>query len=58
MLQANNAKTIYEELALTDVKRAAFLLDTNYIKRSIDGFISLKLTHYYVDDAAGTIEEG
>uniref|UniRef100_UPI004047DC70 transaldolase n=1 Tax=Aliarcobacter sp. TaxID=2321116 RepID=UPI004047DC70 len=58
MLQANNAKTIYEELALTDIKRAAFLLDDLHKNDSDDGFISIEVDPLLCDDAAGTIEEG
>ena len=58
MLQANNAKTIYEELALTDIKRAAFLLDGLHKKDSDDGFISIEVDPLLCDDAAGTIDEG
>jgi len=58
MLQANNAKTIYEELALTDIKRAAFLLDALHRKDADDGFISIEVDPLLCDDASGTIEEG
>lgn len=58
MLQANNAKTIYEELALTDIKRAAFLLDDLHKNDSDDGFISIEVDPLLCDDAQGTIEEG
>lgn len=58
MLQANNEKTIYEELALTDIRRAAFLLDDLHKKDADDGFISIEVDPLLCDDAAGTIEEG
>jgi transaldolase len=58
MLQANNAKTIYEELALTDIKRAAQLLSNLHKNDSDDGFISIEVDPLLCDDAAGTIEEG
>lgn len=58
MLQANNAKTIYEELALTDIKRASQLLDDLHKKDSDDGFISIEVDPLLCDDAAGTIDEG
>ena len=58
MLQANNAKTIYEELALTDIKRAATLLDDLHKKDADDGFISIEVDPLLCDDAAGTIDEG
>ena len=58
MLQANNAKTIYEELALTDIKRAAVLLDDLHKEDADDGFISIEVDPLLCDDAQGTIEEG
>ena len=58
MLQANNAKTIYEELALTDIKRASELLDNLHRNDADDGFISIEVDPLLCDDAAGTIEEG
>lgn len=58
MLQANNAKTIYEELALTDIKRAAALLDDLHKNDGDDGFISIEVDPSLCDDAQGTIEEG
>ncbi len=58
MLQANSAKTIYEELAVTDIKRAATLLDDLHKKDADDGFISIEVDPLLCDDAAGTIEEG
>jgi len=58
MLQANNAKTIYEELALTDIKRAAALLDELHKSDADDGFISIEVDPLLCDDAQGTIEEG
>ena len=58
MLQANNAKTIYEELALTDIKRAAYLLDGLHKNDADDGFISIEVDPLLCDDAAGTIEAG
>ena len=58
MLQANNAKTIYEELAITDIKRAATLMDSLHKENLDDGFISIEVDPLLCDDAAGTIEEG
>ena len=58
MLQANNAKTIYEELALTDIKRAAELLSDLHKSHADDGFISIEVDPLLCDDAQGTIEEG
>jgi len=57
MLQANDEKTIYEELALSDIKRAAFLLDDLHKKNSEDGFISIEVDPFLCDDASATIEE-
>ncbi|QKF83177.1 transaldolase [Halarcobacter ebronensis] len=58
MLQANEPKTIYEELAITDIKRAAELLSDLYSNDSDDGFISIEVDPELCDDAKGTIEEG
>jgi transaldolase len=58
ILQANSAKTIYEELAMTDIKRAAEILEPMYKNDNDDGFISLEVDPTLCDDANGTIEEG
>ncbi len=58
MLQANENKKIYEELAITDIKRAASLLKPLYEKNANDGFISLEVDPTLCDDEKGTIEEG
>ncbi len=58
MLQANNAKTIYEELALADIKRASVLLGDLHKNDADDGFISIEVDPLLCDDAQGTIEEG
>ncbi len=58
MLQANNTKTIYEELAITDIKRAATLMSDLHKQNVDDGFISIEVDPLLCDDAAGTIEEG
>jgi transaldolase len=58
ILQANSAKTIYEELAMTDIKRAAELLEPMYQNDNDDGFISFEVDPTLCDDAKGTIEEG
>jgi len=58
MLQANEAKTIYEELAISDIKRAAELLDDLHLENLDDGFISIEVDPSLCDDAKGTIEEG
>ncbi len=58
MLQANEPKTIYEELAITDIKRAAELLNDLHKKNANDGFISIEVDPLLCDDVRGTIEEG
>ena len=58
MLQANDEKRIYEELAIADIKRAAELLYPIYENNSDDGFISIEVDPTLCDDAMGTIEEG
>lgn len=58
MLQANDTKKIYEELAFTDIKRAATLLEPLYKLDTNNGFISIEVDPLLCDDAAGTIEEG
>ena len=58
MLQANSAKTIYEELAITDIKRAANILEPMYKEDNSDGFISLEVDPTLCDDTQGTIDEG
>jgi len=58
MLQANETKKIYEELAITDIKRAAEILKPLYDNDANDGFISLEVDPTLCDDMIGTIEEG
>ncbi len=58
MLQANDAKKIYESLAIEDIKRAATLLKSLHEDNSDDGFISIEVDPTLCDDAAATIEEG
>lgn len=58
MLQANENKKIYEELAITDIKRAAAILKPLYENDANDGFISLEVDPTLCDDEKGTIEEG
>jgi len=58
MLQANENKKIYEELAITDIKKAASILKPLYEKDANDGFISLEVDPTLCDDEQGTIEEG
>lgn len=58
MLQANDNKKIYEELAITDIKRAAQILNPLYEQNNDDGFISIEVDPFFCDDAMSTIEEG
>ena len=58
MLQANELKKIYEELAITDIKRAAQIMYPLYEKDENDGFISIEVDPSLCDDAQATIEEG
>ncbi|RXJ87699.1 transaldolase [Arcobacter sp. CECT 8985] len=58
MLKANSSKTIYEELAIKDIKRAAELLKPLYKENNNDGFVSLEVDPTLCDDAQGTIDEG
>ncbi|TLS72457.1 transaldolase [Aliarcobacter thereius] len=58
ILQANEGKAIYEELAFADIKRAAELLEPLYEKNSDNGFISIEVDPLLCDDAEATIEEG
>lgn len=58
MLQANNSKTIYEELAIKDIRRAAELLNPIHQENNSDGFISLEVDPMLSNDTQGTIEEG
>jgi len=58
MLQANEPKKIYEELALTDIKRASELLHPLHDENVEDGFISIEVDPLLCDDEKGTIEEG
>ncbi len=58
MLQANESKKIYEELAITDIKRAAEILYPLHEADSDDGFISIEVDPTLCDDTMGTIEEG
>ena len=58
MLQANKTKKIYEELAITDIKRAAEILKPLYDNDANDGFISLEVDPELCNDTEGTIEEG
>ncbi|HJE02831.1 Transaldolase [Aliarcobacter thereius] len=58
ILQANDNKAIYEELAFTDIKRAAEILEPLYSNNSDNGFISIEVDPLLCDDAEATISEG
>lgn len=58
MLQANDEKRIYEELAISDIKKAASILMPLYENDNDDGFISIEVDPSLCDDAMSTIEEG
>ncbi|MEA3315332.1 MAG: transaldolase [Campylobacterota bacterium] len=58
MLQANDVKKIYEELAVSDIKRAGEILKPLYDKNSNDGLVSLEIDPTLCDDMMGSIEEG
>jgi len=58
MLQANETKKIYEELAITDIKRAAQILKPLYDLDANDGFISLEVDPTLCDDTNETVKEG
>lgn len=58
MLQANENKKIYEELAITDIKTAAAILKPLYENNSNDGFISFEVDPNFCDNSKSTIEEG
>ena len=58
MLQANDEKRIYEELAITDIKRAAELLESIHESDINNGFISIEVDPTLCDDANATVQEG
>jgi transaldolase len=58
MLQANENKKIYEELAITDIKNAAKILRPLHDKNANDGFISLEVDPSLCDDTESTVAEG
>jgi len=58
ILKANPVKKIYEELAISDIKKAASILYPLYEEDNDDGFISLEVDPMLCDDAKATIEEG
>ena len=51
------SKTVYEKLAIEDIKRAAIAMSELY-KNDNDGFISIEVDPFLSDDSKGTIEEG
>ncbi len=58
MLKANEPKIIYEELAITDIKRASELLNDMHLEDLNDGYISIEVDPALCDNAQATIEEG
>jgi transaldolase len=59
ILQANEPKKIYEELAIQDIKRASQLLNNIYENdNKKDGFISIEVDPSLCDDYKATIDEG
>jgi transaldolase len=52
-----DSKTVYEKLAVEDIKRAADTMMPLY-ESGNDGFISIEVDPMLCDDANGTIEEG
>ena len=58
MLQANENKKIYEELAIADIKTAAEILKPLYENDANDGFISLEVDPTLCDDTEATVAEG
>lgn len=58
MLQDNDSKKIYEELATTDIKSAASIMHDLHESSNDSGFISIEVDPSLSDDAMGTIEEG
>ena len=58
MLQANENKKIYEELAISDIKKAAEILKPLYDLNANDGFISLEVDPSLCDNTEATVAEG
>lgn len=56
-LKGQDAKSIYENLAIQDIKLAADTLMPLY-KENNDGFISIEVDPFLCDDAGATIDEG
>ncbi|MBE0491657.1 MAG: transaldolase [Sulfurospirillum sp.] len=55
-LSGKDPKTVYETLAIADIKAAAQKLQALYANDK-DGFISIEVDPFLCDDAKGTIEE-
>ena len=58
MLQENDAKKIYEELAIADIKSAATIMQDLNTSSKDSGFISIEVDPSLCNDANATIEEG
>jgi len=58
MLQENDTKKIYEELAITDIKNAAIIMQDLHEESNDSGFISIEVDPSLCDDAQATIDEG
>jgi transaldolase len=58
MLQDNDEKKIYEELAITDIKSAANIMQNLHEQNHDSGFISIEVDPSLCDDATATIQEG
>lgn len=55
-LKGKNPKEIYEELALSDIKRASEIL-MPYFKKSNDGFISIEVDPFLSQNSSATLDE-
>lgn len=58
MLQENDAKKIYEELAIADIKSAASIMQDLNTSSKDSGFISIEVDPSLCNDSDATIEEG
>lgn len=57
-LNGMDAKTIYESLAMADIRRAAEILNPLWKQNSANGFVSIEIDPFLCDDASKSIEEG
>lgn len=57
-MKGNRAKSIYEALAIQDVKTAAEILLPLWEKNKDNGYISIEIDPFLGDDAAKSIDEG